>query len=58
MGRLTTISASRADALSNLGSLLFRQGKKDEALAFWRRALASDPTHPGARENLERWPRS
>lgn len=38
----------------NLGAVLYRQGKKMEAAAEFRRALALDPSDANARENLAR----
>jgi tetratricopeptide (TPR) repeat protein len=42
------------DALNNLGLLLERQGKNDEAIALTRRAIALNPRNPQSRANLGR----
>ena len=41
-----------APGLNEYGVLLFKQGKKDEAIALFQRATAADPGFPGAFINL------
>ena len=41
-------------AENNLGAVLEREGKLDEALGHYRRAMAIDSTFPDARNNCTR----
>jgi tetratricopeptide (TPR) repeat protein len=48
------VDADRPDAFNLLGALLEVTGDRAGALKQYRIALELDPTHKGARENLER----
>jgi tetratricopeptide (TPR) repeat protein len=39
-------------ALSNLGTILADQGKHDDAMVLYRRAIAADPSYAEAHEHL------
>lgn len=41
-----------ADTLFNIGNAAYRMGSAGEAALYYRRALARDPQHPEARQNL------
>jgi hypothetical protein len=41
-----------ADTLFNIGNAAYRMGSPGEAALYYRRALAKDPQHPEARQNL------
>jgi tetratricopeptide (TPR) repeat protein len=43
-----------ADAGNNLGVLLAREGRVEEAVEVWRRTLEAAPGHPRVLDNLER----
>lgn len=45
---------SDAQTANLLGVALALQGKAEEALSFFRQAVALEPEHPGYRDNLER----
>ena len=47
------LSPNQADAHSNLGAVLSRQGRFDEAKAHFGEALRLNPNHADARKNLE-----
>ena len=44
----------RADAWNDLGWLYAAAGRYPQASGYFQRALALEPDHPQARENLER----
>jgi len=46
------LDPSLANALTNLGNLMFKRGRTQEAEQFYRRALALDPEQPEAFYNL------
>ena len=46
------INANSADAHNNLGILLAKRGRSDEAAAHYRKALLIDPSNVQARSNL------
>jgi tetratricopeptide (TPR) repeat protein len=45
-------NAQRPQALANRGAALFLLGRREEAIADWRSALAQDPCNFDARNNL------
>jgi len=53
IGRAVAADPATADYHANLGVALRRQGRLAEAEAAYRRALAIDPDHPRAVQNLE-----
>jgi tetratricopeptide (TPR) repeat protein len=50
--RAIQLDPSLANALTNLGNLMFKRGRSAEAEQFYRRALALDPQQPEAFYNL------
>jgi tetratricopeptide (TPR) repeat protein len=50
--RALQLDPSLANALTNLGNLMFKRGQHNEAEGFYRRALAIDPEQPEAFYNL------
>ena len=50
--RIVAAEPKNANALNYLGYSHRKLGDKDKALAFYRRALDTDPNHPGANEYL------
>lgn len=50
--RAVELDPSLANALTNLGNLMFKRGRPDEAEQCYRRALAIDPEQPEAYYNL------
>jgi tetratricopeptide (TPR) repeat protein len=50
--RAIELDPSLANALTNLGNLMFKRGRANEAEQFYRRALAIDPEQPEAFYNL------
>jgi tetratricopeptide (TPR) repeat protein len=50
--RALQLDPSLANALTNLGNLMFKRGEHNEAEGFYRRALAIDPEQPEAFYNL------
>lgn len=52
--RAVAADPSFADAWNNLGVLLARQGRLEEAVEVWGRALEVAPGHPRVLDNLER----
>ncbi|HMB67845.1 MAG TPA: tetratricopeptide repeat protein [bacterium] len=52
--RALAADAAFADAGNNLGVLLARQGRLEEAVDVWRRTLEAAPGHPRLLDNLDR----
>ena len=52
LGRNATLNPTSPDALNNYAAALATAGRRDEALATVRRALAIDPSHAPSRQNL------
>jgi hypothetical protein len=50
----TTLFPQSANTWDSLAELVLYRGDSDGALALYRKALAADPTFPGAAENIER----
>jgi len=46
------LNSDSADALCNMGVVLSRRGRLDEAIEFWTRAVARDPNNIDAQINL------
>ena len=42
----------RSECLNGLGSVLWKQGKREEAIAAWKRSVAEDPTYAIPQKNL------
>lgn len=52
--RAIALAPDRAgEPLYRLGNLRYREGRREEAVALWRRALEREPGHSGARTSLE-----
>jgi arylsulfatase A-like enzyme len=51
-GTAVTLDPGRAEAWNNLGVAAYRQGRRAEAVAAWRRALIADGAFEDARSNL------
>ena len=43
----------RADCYNDIGAILFRQGKEEEALKLWKQALVIDPANSNVKVNLK-----
>lgn len=52
--RAIALRPNYADALSNLGAVLIRQGRMDEAADSLRQALSADPSHEAAQRMLDK----
>ncbi len=56
--RALTLSANgtprdRSECLNGLGSVQWKQGKRDDAIIAWKHAVAEDPTYVIPRKNLD-----
>jgi Tfp pilus assembly protein PilF len=52
--KILLIQPQNANAHNNLGVILILQGKLDEAIAHFNRAVQIDPNYTDARNNLNR----
>lgn len=50
--RALAVTSRNAVAHSNLGNVLFRQGRRDESIAQFRQALEIEPAYPDAQNGL------
>ena len=52
LSRVLEIEPRDANAACLLGEILYSRGRREEAIAAWRRAVQSDPAHSSANRNL------
>lgn len=51
--QIVAVDPQQATPLNNLGVIAYQHGRMEEAITYFERAIAADPAHAEARENLE-----
>ncbi|HBE72669.1 MAG TPA: hypothetical protein DDW31_00950 [candidate division Zixibacteria bacterium] len=52
MGRMVEMDLAGSQDMARLGNLYFKQGQKDQAVVWWKKALELDPQNQVVRRNL------